>query len=317
MYNGFEQLISRVITNSGTANGTFWLRFGCPPATARYFVHDQWGNVIAELTTAGATVREYIWLPETEIGPARQSRAQVDRPIAVIDGVNTATPATLMVHVDHLNRPVRMTDSTKASVWDAVYTPWGAPQAITGAQTLNARFPGQWFQLESGLHYNWHRHYDPSLGRFTQPDPLGFVDGPSVYAYAANNLIAYVDKDGRLIFFVQGGGSVISGAGGTASAGSGHDFTSGKDNAFISKGAGVGLDIGYGGGVGIFFGDWCQFSGTSYNLSISLFDVELSAFISGGRLGGSISYTPGPSPVGTSFTINDTKLHQDSCGCGK
>ncbi len=61
VYNGFEQLISRVITNSGTANGTFWLRFGCPPATARYFVHDQWGNVIAELTTAGATVREYIW----------------------------------------------------------------------------------------------------------------------------------------------------------------------------------------------------------------------------------------------------------------
>jgi RHS repeat-associated protein len=30
-------------------------------------------------------------------------------------------------------------------------------------------------QLEAGLHYNWHRHYDPSLGRYTQPDPLGFV----------------------------------------------------------------------------------------------------------------------------------------------
>ena len=57
-------------------------------------------------------------------------------------------------------------------------------QSLSGALTLDARFPGQWFQLEAGLHYNWHRHYDVSLGRYTQPDPLGFVDGPSVYGYA-------------------------------------------------------------------------------------------------------------------------------------
>ena len=155
------------------------------------------GNVIAELTTAGATVREYIWLPETAIAPTMQSRTQVDRPVAVVDGVNTGTPATLMVHVDHLNRPVRMTNSTKASVWDVIYTPWGAFHSATGAQTPNARFPGQWFQLESGLHYNWHPHYDPSLGRYTQPDPLGFVDGPSVYAYAGSSPGGYVDPDGE------------------------------------------------------------------------------------------------------------------------
>ncbi len=51
----------------------------------------------------------------------------------------------------------------------------------------------------SGLHYNWHRHYDPSLGRYTQPDPLGFVDGPSVYAYAKNGPVRYIDPDGRLV----------------------------------------------------------------------------------------------------------------------
>ncbi|MEQ1713400.1 MAG: RHS repeat-associated core domain-containing protein, partial [Hyphomicrobium sp.] len=65
--------------------------------------------------------------------------------------------------------------------------------------TLNARFPGQWFQVESGLHYNWHRHYDPTIGRYTQPDPLGFVDGPSVYAYARNAPHEYVDSDGRQV----------------------------------------------------------------------------------------------------------------------
>lgn len=35
--------------------------------------------------------------------------------------------------------------------------------------------------------HNWHRHYDPTLGRYTRPDPLGFVDGPSVYAYAGSS----------------------------------------------------------------------------------------------------------------------------------
>lgn len=109
----------------------------------------------------------------------------------------------LNVHADHLGRPVKMTNSAKASVWDVTYTPWGAPHTLTGAQTLNERFPFFWPAYgrttvvpargrllvgnrrpkKSGFHYNWHRHYDPSLGRYTQPDPLGFVDGPSVWAY--------------------------------------------------------------------------------------------------------------------------------------
>ena len=102
-------------------------------------------------------------------------------------------PTLWHVHVDHLNRPIRMTDGAKASVWNAVWTAWGAPHALTGAAALNARFPGQWFQVESGLHYNWHRHYDPSLGRYTQPDPLGFVDGPNVFAYAGSSPANHVD----------------------------------------------------------------------------------------------------------------------------
>ena len=153
--------------------------------------------MIAEVNVSGNTLREYVWLPETEIAPSRQGRAQVDRPIAAITGVNTASPATLYVHVDHLNRPVSMTNASKASVWDAVWTPWGAPYSIIGSETLDARFPGQWFQLEAGLNYNWHRHYDPTTGRYTQPDPLGFVDGPSVYAYGRNSPQRFVDKDGR------------------------------------------------------------------------------------------------------------------------
>jgi len=82
--------------------------------------------------------------------------------------------------------------------WQAEWLPWGepAPGSLTSAPALGLRFPGQWFQLETGLHYNWHRHYDPSLGRYTQPDPLGFVDGPSVYGYAGGNPLALVDPEG-------------------------------------------------------------------------------------------------------------------------
>ena len=81
---------------------------------------------------------------------------------------------------DHLNRLVQMTNATKVAMWTAVWQPWRGAHSITGTATLDARFPGQWYQAESGLHYNWHRQYDPTVSRYTQPDPLGFVDGPTV-----------------------------------------------------------------------------------------------------------------------------------------
>jgi RHS repeat-associated protein len=101
------------------------------------------------------------------------------------------------VSVDHLNRPVLMTNATKVAMWTAVWQPWGGAHSITGTATLDTRLPGQWYQSETGLHYNWHRSYDPTVGRYTQPDPLGFVDGPSVYGYAGGKPQSLVDIDGR------------------------------------------------------------------------------------------------------------------------
>jgi hypothetical protein len=135
-YNGREQLA---------------IRSRVSPAATTHFIHDLWGNVIAETNgTATGTTREYIWLPEAEIAPADGARSQVDRPIAVVSAVNTATPATWYVSVDHLNRPIKMTDAAKASVWDAVWQPWGGSHSITGTASLDARLPGQWFQAETG-----------------------------------------------------------------------------------------------------------------------------------------------------------------------
>jgi RHS repeat-associated protein len=67
---------------------------------------------------------------------------------------------------------------------------------VTGTP-ISARFPGQWFQAESGLHQNWMRDYDPTTGRYLQADPLGLVDGASVYGYALQNPGRYVDPTGE------------------------------------------------------------------------------------------------------------------------
>ena len=107
-------------------------------------------------------------------------------PLAVVSDVDTGSPNLYYVHADQIDTPVRMTDASKAVVWDAFYLPFGGVQSITGSAINNLRFPGQYFLIEDGLHYNWYRHYDPTPGRYTRPDPLGFVNGPSVYAYSGS-----------------------------------------------------------------------------------------------------------------------------------
>ena len=70
--------------------------------------------------------------------------------------------------------------------WRASYLAFGGLR-VSAAALVSLRFPGQWFQAEGGLHQNWMRDYDPALGRYLQADPLGLVDGASVYGYALQN----------------------------------------------------------------------------------------------------------------------------------
>jgi RHS repeat-associated protein len=176
LYNSFDQLASRELT-AATAT----------PATSHY-LYDAQGHLIAEADgSSGAILREYIWLD--------------DMPIAIIDTVADGAP---LYHVitDHLYRPIAMYDSTGTQVWSAVWEPFGALHSVSGALALDARFPGQWYQLETGLHYNWHRHYDPTLGRYTQPDPLGLEAGANRFTYALGNPIMNIDPDGQFAFAI-------------------------------------------------------------------------------------------------------------------
>ena len=61
---------------------------------------------------------------------------------------------------------------------------------------FNRTLAGQYFDAETGLHYNYHRYYDPSIGRYLRPDPLGLNGGINLYSYVQNNPINYIDSRG-------------------------------------------------------------------------------------------------------------------------
>ena len=92
------------------------------------------------------------------------------------------------VRADHIHRPVFATNAAGAVVWAQGYDPFG--RVVSGLGS-DARFAGQWFAAENGLHQNWMRDYDATLGRYIQADPLGLVDGASVYGYALGNPSRY------------------------------------------------------------------------------------------------------------------------------
>ena len=100
--------------------------------------------------------------------------------------------------IGRFNCPVVANNFRVAVVWTASYLAFGGVRTTTGTP-IEARFPGQWFQSESGLHQNWMRDYDPTTGQYIEADPLGLIDGASVYGYAGQNPGRNTDATGQCI----------------------------------------------------------------------------------------------------------------------
>ena len=92
-------------------------------------------------------------------------------------GQSEAQPELVYYQLDHLGTPIAAHNAKGEAVWTAEYEAWGRIRNETVSDGLNAnipfRFQGQYYDGESGLHYNRFRYYDPEIGRFVSQDPIG------------------------------------------------------------------------------------------------------------------------------------------------
>lgn len=113
-------------------------------------------------------------------------------PLARVDGTGPLQKIRYY-HNDLNGLPEQLTEADGHDVWHATYQVWGnTREEVREAYFLeeqNLRFQGQYLDRETGLHFNTLRFYDPDVGRFTTPDPIGLEGGLNTYAYSPNPLM--------------------------------------------------------------------------------------------------------------------------------
>jgi RHS repeat-associated protein len=157
-------------------------------ATVTVFHYDLSDRLIAETDPSGNLKVEYVYLE--------------GRPLAQIRHTGSSE-AAYYYHADHLGTPRMMTDGTGTVVWRVDTDPFGN-EIGTPIKTVenNLRFPGQYFDAETGLHQNYFRDYDPRTGRYIQGDPIGLRGGLNTYLYARGNPLRYSDASGLAPVFM-------------------------------------------------------------------------------------------------------------------
>ncbi len=112
-----------------------------------------------------------------------------------------AQAETYYFHNDQLGTPQVVTDNTQQVVWKGEYGPFGECTETINLVEQNIRFPGQYFDEETGLHYNYFRTYDVTLGRYLVSDPAKLIGGLNTYGYVNQNPVNNYDEEG--LFAVQ------------------------------------------------------------------------------------------------------------------
>ncbi len=162
--------------------------------------YSKFGNLIAESDDGGTFKVDYLYLN--------------GQPLAILD--ISPEEAIYYYHQDHLGTPQVLTDGQGQVVWKANFKPFGEVNIVTDEVRNNFRFPGQYFDQETGLHYNYYRYYDSGIGRYVEPEPLGQLLYANLYPYSLQNPLAYYDPDALEVVSIVTGGTVV--AGGTATA---------------------------------------------------------------------------------------------------
>lgn len=177
-YYNYKGLRTRKVTTTNAPQG----------AQTTLYVYDPAGKLIAEMSSSGTPIRSYIWRDDT--------------PVSQIEYVPSRK--VYYFHADHLNTPRSLMDDTGKTVWRWESDAFGSalpdedPDKDSVKMTSNLRFAGQYYDKETGLHYNWHRYYDPSMGQYIQADPLGLAGGINTYSYVKGNPLSRTDSTGLI-----------------------------------------------------------------------------------------------------------------------
>ncbi|NCE93694.1 RHS repeat-associated core domain-containing protein [Pseudomonas sp. L13] len=109
------------------------------------------------------------------------------RPLALLEGFGPKETKPYHYQLDHLGTPQELTSPKGDIVWSAHYRAYGQIARLDVSKIDNPlRFQGQYFDAESGLHYNRHRYYNPDIGRYLTPDPVKLAGGINGYRYVPN-----------------------------------------------------------------------------------------------------------------------------------
>ena len=157
-----------------------------PSTTTRNQLYDG-VNLVADYDATDTMVRRYVH------GPG------VDEPLVVYEGAGTATKN--WQYADHLGSIIATADATGASTAIYTYGPFGESSLTTG---IRYGYTGQRSMAALGLLYYKARFYSPSLGRFLQPDPIGYADDLNLYAYVGNNPVNFTDPSGLVVNWAKG-----------------------------------------------------------------------------------------------------------------
>jgi RHS repeat-associated protein len=151
-------------------------------ATRTYSMYADEG-LIAEFDGTGIETKSYGYAPNS---------TWTTNPLFMKEGTQY-----YFYHNDHLGTPQKMTSVSGAIVWSADYQSFGKAVADPVSSVVNnLRFPGQYYDQETGFHYNYHRYYDPSTGGYVSEDPIGFEGGLNLFAYANRSPVTRFDPIG-------------------------------------------------------------------------------------------------------------------------
>lgn len=171
-----------------------------------FYHYDPAGHLIAETDSVGNTLSTYIWADEMPV--AQNAATEISTTTGNgNNAVTTITPGKqfIYLHTDSIDTPRIATDVNATIVWEWDEDAYGFalanqdPDSDDTAVLANLRFPGQYFDAESGLHYNWYRYYDAQSGRYITSDPSGFEGGLNTFAYANLNPLIFIDPAGLAI----------------------------------------------------------------------------------------------------------------------